>query len=68
MLDHLNKPIVELKPSISIEDWDYVLKDPTKLRSGVKKIPETKEYEDIELITNRNPDIREFIEHIDVNY
>ena len=36
--------------------------------SGVKKKPKTKEIEDIELITNRNPDIREFIEHIDVNY
>ena len=62
MLDHLNKP--ELKTTI--EDWTYVFKD-RMLRSGVQTIPETKELEDIELIANRNPGIREFIERIDVN-
>ena len=64
MLDHLNKPVAELKTPI--EDWAYVFKD-RKLRSGVKAIFETKELEDIELIANRNPGIREFIERIDVN-
>ena len=49
-----------------IEDWTYVFKD-TALKSGVKAIPETKEIEDIELVANRNPGIREFIERIDVN-
>jgi hypothetical protein len=62
MLDHLNKP--ELKTTI--EDWTYVFKD-RMLRSGVQTIPETKELENIELIVNRNPDIREFIQCIDVN-
>jgi hypothetical protein len=64
MLDHLNKPAAELKTPI--EDWAYVFKD-RALRSGVEKIPETKELEDIEIIANRNPGIREFIERIDVN-
>ena len=54
MLDHLNKPVVELKTPICIEDWDYVLKDRTKLRSGVGKIPETKELEDIETLVLGN--------------
>lgn len=63
MLNHLNKPASELKTPI--EDWAYVFKD-RALRSGVEKIPETKELEDIELIANRNPGIREFIERIDV--
>ena len=64
MLDHLDKPVAELKTPI--EDWAYVLKD-RKFRSGFKTVPETKELEDIELIVNRNPGIREFIERIDVN-
>ena len=64
MLDHLNKPAAELKTPI--EDWAYVFKD-RSLRSGSDKIPETKELEDIELIADRNPGIREFIERIDVN-
>ena len=64
MLDHLNKPVAELKTPI--EDWAYVFKD-RKFRSGFKTVPETKELEDIELIANRNPGIREFIERIDVN-
>ena len=64
MLDHLNKPVAELKTPI--EDWAYVFKD-QKLRSGVEAIFKTKELEDIELIANRNPGIREFIERIDVN-
>ena len=64
MLDHLKKPAAEL--SSPIEDWAYVFKD-TALKSGVKAIPETKEIEDIELVANRNPGIREFIERIDVN-
>ena len=64
MLDHLDKPVAELKTPI--EDWAYVLKD-RKFRSGFKTVPETKELEDIELIANRNPGIREFIERIDVN-
>ena len=64
MLDNLNKPAAELKTPI--EDWAYVFKD-RALRSGVEKIPETKELEDIELIANRNPGIREFVERIDVN-
>jgi PD-(D/E)XK nuclease family transposase len=63
MLDHLKKPAAEL--SSPIEDWAYVFKD-TALKSGAKKIPETKEIEDIELVANRNPGIREFIERIDV--
>jgi hypothetical protein len=64
MLDHLDKPVAELKTPI--EDWAYVFKD-RKFRSGFKTVPETKELEDIELIANRNPGIREFIERIDVN-
>ena len=64
MLDHLNKPAAEL--SSPIEDWAYVFKD-TALKSAVKTIPETKELEDIELIANRNPGIREFVERLDVN-
>ena len=64
MLDHLKKTAAEL--SSPIEDWAYVFKD-TALKSGVKAIPETKEIEDIELVANRNPGIREFIERIDVN-
>jgi hypothetical protein len=63
MLDHLKKPAAEL--SSPIEDWAYVFKD-TALKSGVTSIPETKEIEDIELVANRNPGIREFIERIDV--
>ena len=63
MLDHLKKPAAEL--SSPIEDWAYVFKD-TALKSGTTKIPETKEIEDIELVANRNPGIREFIERIDV--
>ena len=64
MLDNLNKPTTELQTPI--EEWAYVLKD-RALRSGLSKIPETKEFEDIELITHRNPGIKEFIERIDVN-
>ena len=64
MLDHLKKPAAEL--SSPIEDWAYVFKD-TALKSGTTKIPETKDIEDIELVANRNPGIREFIERIDVN-
>ena len=64
MLDHLNKPAADL--NTPIEDWAYVFKD-RALRAGIEKIPETKELEDIELIANRNPGIREFIERIDVN-
>ena len=63
MLDHLNKPVAELKTPI--EDWAYVLKEQT-LRKGAVTIPVTKELQEIELIANRNPGIREFIERIDV--
>ena len=63
MLGHLNKSVAELETPI--EEWAYVLNDQT-LRSGVVIIPVTKELTDIELITNRNPGIREFIERIDV--
>ena len=63
MLNHMNKPASELKTPI--EDWAYVFKD-QDLRSGVQKIPETKELDDIELIANRNPGIKEFIDRIDV--
>jgi hypothetical protein len=64
MLDHLKKSAAEL--SSPIEDWAYVFKD-SALKSGVKTIPETREIADIELVANRNPGIREFIERIDVN-
>jgi hypothetical protein len=63
MLDHLNKPVAELKTPI--EDWAYVFKD-RKLSKGAVKIPVTKKLQEIELIANRNPGIREFIERIDV--
>jgi hypothetical protein len=64
MLDHLTKSAAEL--SSPIEDWAYVFKD-TALKSGVKIIPETKEIADMELVADRNPGVREFIERIDVN-
>jgi flagellar biosynthesis/type III secretory pathway protein FliH len=63
MLDHLNKPVAELKTPI--EDWAYVFKD-RKLRYGAVKVPVTKKLQEIELIANRNPGIRAFIERIDV--
>ena len=63
MLDHLNKPVAELKTPI--EDWAYVFKDRI-LRSG-EGISKTKVLEGIELIANRNPGIKEFIERTDVN-
>ena len=64
MLDHLEKPAAAL--SSPIEDWAYVFKD-AALKSGTKTIPETKEIEGIELIANRNPGIRDFVERLDVN-
>ena len=63
MLDNLKKPAAELKTDI--EDWAYVFKEPA-LKSDVIKIPQTKVIEDIELIENRNPGIKEFLERIDV--
>ena len=62
MLDNLNKPATEL--TTSIEEWAYIFKERT-FRSGSEKIPETKEIE--ELIAQRNPGIREFIDRIDVD-
>jgi hypothetical protein len=64
MLDNLNKPATAL--STSIEDWAYIFKE-RALRSGSEKIPETKEIEDAELIAQKNPGIREFIERVDVD-
>ncbi len=61
MLDSLNKPATKLQTPI--EEWAYVVKD-RALRSGSNKIPETKEFGDIELITHRNPGIKEFIERM----
>ena len=63
MLDNLKKPAAELKTDI--EDWAYVFKEPA-LKSDEIKIPITKVIEDIELIENRNPGIKEFLERIDV--
>jgi len=64
MLDHLHKHANELLTPI--EDWAYVLKDEA-LRSGVETIPVTKELVDIDVIANRNPGIKEFVERLNVN-
>ena len=64
MLDNFNKAATELEDPI--EDWAYIFKD-KKLKSGAIKIPETKEIDNMELIADRNPGIKEFTDRIDVN-
>lgn len=63
MLDNLKKSVSEL--SSSIERWAYLFKD-SSMRSGVKKLPETKEIEDPEVIAGKDEAIREFIERVDI--
>ncbi len=63
MLDNLRKSEREL--TTPIERWAYVFKDPA-LRSGVKKIPETKEIEDPEAVAGTDKAIAAFIDRVKV--
>ena len=64
MLDNLKiKQGIHMTP---IEKWAYVFKDPA-LRSGVKKIPETKEITDSYIIDGDDKAISSFIKRIKVD-
>lgn len=65
MLDNLKKPVSG--SSSLIERWAYLFKD-SSMRSGVKKIQETKEIEDPEIIVGQDEAIREFIETVDIEH
>lgn len=61
MLDNLKGTPDE--NSSAVERWAYLFKDPS-LRSGVKKISETKKIEDPEIISGGNKAIEAFIERV----
>lgn len=65
MLDNLNKKAEEL--SSSIERWAYLFKDPS-LKSGVRKISETKEIADPDLVAGGNKSIRAFIDRVNIEH
>ena len=65
MLDNLNKKAEEL--SSSLERWAYLFKDPS-LKSGVRKISETKEISDPDLVSGGNKSIRAFIDRVNIEH
>ena len=63
MLDNLNKSAKEL--TTPIERWAYLFKDPS-LRTGVKKILETKDIQDPEIVAGSDRAITAFIDRVNV--
>eukprot|EP01099_Mayorella_cantabrigiensis_P008509 TRINITY_DN8006_c0_g1_i1.p1 TRINITY_DN8006_c0_g1~~TRINITY_DN8006_c0_g1_i1.p1 ORF type:complete len:373 (+),score=26.80 TRINITY_DN8006_c0_g1_i1:184-1302(+) len=65
MLDNLNKEAEEL--SSPLERWAYLFKDPS-LKSGVRKISETKDISDPDLVAGGNRSIRAFIDRVNIEH
>jgi predicted transposase/invertase (TIGR01784 family) len=63
MLDNLKKPLTEL--STPIERWAYLFKD-SSLKTGVRKIDETKVIEDPALLAGQDDAIQNFMERVNI--